>query len=323
MQSQLVAFLTKNNFLSVHQSGFRKKYSPETATVHFVDHILEQMDKQRITGCTFLVLKKAFDLVDDHFLLHKLGNIMELESLKWFEDYLTTRTQKVKYNQNVSSSLAIGYGVPLGSILSPILFVIYTNDLPQSMLKTSIGIYVDASVIYFSDFSAEIIKQVLQNDLNNVEQWLASNRLVLSQIKTKWIVFGTRQNLEHCSDHSIQLHLKEIDGVSSFCYLHVGVTLAGNLSWNEHVDLICNKVNKRLGLLSRIRPYITLKAAKCVHNCLVQPIFDYTVTVWGGLSKQGSIAHNTKEGNGRRIFQNVKVGGFGNTKESPQIYLSF
>ena len=141
MQSQLVAFLTKNNFLSVHQSGFRKKYSPETATVHFVDHILEQMDKQRITGCTFLVLKKAFDLVDDHCLLHKLGNIMELESLKWFEDYLTTRTQKVKYNQNVSSSLGIGYRVPLGSILSPILFVIYINDLPQILLTTSIGMY--------------------------------------------------------------------------------------------------------------------------------------------------------------------------------------
>ena len=145
--------------------------------------------------------------------------------------------------------------------------------------------YADASVIYFSDFSAEITKQVLQNDhLNNVEQWLASNRLVLNQSKTKWMPFGTRQNLEDCSDHWIQLHWKEIDGVSSFCYLHVGVTLYGNLSWNEHVDLICNKVSKRLGLLSHIRPYLTLKAAKCVHNCLVQPIFDYTDTVWGGLS---------------------------------------
>ena len=105
--------------------------------------------------------------------------------------------------------------------------------------------------------------------------------------------------------------------------MHVGVKLYGNLSWNEHVDLICNKVSKRLDLLSRIRPYLTLKAAKCEHNCLVQPIFDYTVTVWGGLSKQGSIGHNTKDGNDRRIFQNVRVGGFGNTKESPQMYLSF
>ena len=163
------------------------------------------------------------------------------------------------------SSLAIGYGVPQGSILGPILFVIYINDLPQSLLKSSIGMYADDTVIYFSDSSAEIIKQVLQIDRNNVEQWLASNRLVLNQSKTKWMLFGIRQKLEHCSDHRIQLHGKEIDRVSSFCYL--GVTLDENLSWNEHVELICNKVSKRLGLLSRIRPYLTLKAAKYVYNC--------------------------------------------------------
>ena len=86
--------------------------------------------------------------------------------------------------------------------------------------------YADDTVIYFSDSSAEIIKQVLKNDLNNVEQWLASNRLVLNRSKTKWVLFGTRQKLEHCSDHRIQLHRKEIDRVSSFCYL--GVTLDEN-----------------------------------------------------------------------------------------------
>ena len=112
--------------------------------------------------------------------------------LKWFEDYLTTRTQKVKYNQDVSSRLAIGYGVPQGSTLGPTLFVIYISDLPQSLLKSSIGMYADDTVIYFSDSSAEIIKQVLQNDLNNVEQWLASNRLVLNQSKTTTTSFITK-----------------------------------------------------------------------------------------------------------------------------------
>ena len=96
-----------------------------------------------------------------------------------------------------------------------ILFVININDLPQSVLKSSIGIYADDTVIYFSDSSTEIIKQVLQNDLNSVEQLFAGNRLVLNLSKTKWMLFGTRQKLEH-SDHRIQLHGKEFTEYQAF-----------------------------------------------------------------------------------------------------------
>ena len=169
-------------------------FSTETATVYFVDYILEQMDKRWITGSIFIDLKKAFDLVDHHCLLHKLEHYgIRGTSLKWFEDYLATQTQKVKYNQDVTSSLTICYGVPQGSILGPILFVLDIDDLPQSLLKSSIGMCADDTVINFSDPSAEIVEQVLQNDLNNVEKWLASNRLVLNQNKTEWMLFGTRQ----------------------------------------------------------------------------------------------------------------------------------
>ena len=96
------------------------------------------------------------------------------------------------------------------------------------------------------------------------------------------MLFGTRQKLEQSPDIAIQSHGKNIERVSSFCYL--GVRLDAPLSWNEHVEIICHKVSKRLGLLSRIRPYLTQKAAKCVYNCLIQPIFNYIDTVWGGLS---------------------------------------
>ena len=96
------------------------------------------------------------------------------------------------------------------------------------------------------------------------------------------MLFGSRQKLELSSDIEIQLHGQNIERLSSFCYL--GVTLDEHLSWNEHIEIICNKVSKPLGLLSRIRPYLTQKADKCVCNCLVQPAFNYTDTVWGGLS---------------------------------------
>lgn len=95
-----------------------------------------------------------------------------------------------------------------------------------------------------------VIKQVLQNNLSYVEQWLQENKLVLNQSETKWMLLGTRQKLEHSSDIAIQSQGQKIERVSSFCYL--GVTLDEHLSWNEHVEIICHKVSKRLGLLSRI-----------------------------------------------------------------------
>ena len=106
------------------------------------------------------------------------------------------------------------------------------------------------------------------------------------------MLFGTRQKPEHSSDIEIQSHGQNIERVSSFCYL--GGTLDEHLSWNEHVEKICNKVSKRLGLLSLIRTYLTQKAAKFLYNCFIQPIFNYTDTVWGGLSIRNRAAHIIK-----------------------------
>ena len=109
---------------------------------------------------------------------------------------MTTRFQRVKHHLDILSNLAIGHGVPQGSILGPILFVIYIDDLPQCLIKSSIGMYDDDTVIYISDTSPGLIKQTLQNDLTYVEQWLQENKLVLNQSKTKWILFRTRQKLD-------------------------------------------------------------------------------------------------------------------------------
>ena len=118
------------------------------------------------------------------------------------------------------------------------------------------------------------------------------------------------------SDIEIQSHGQDTEKVSSFCYL--GFMLDEYLSWNEHVEIICNKVSKRLGLLSRIRPYLTQKAAKCVYYCLIQPIFNYTDTVWGGLS----IGCSTREDDDRRSVSDVRVDETRNTKNHAQVHFS-
>ena len=130
------------------------------------------------------------------------------------------------------------------------------------------------------------IRENLQEDLKRVEQWLTSNRLILNQRKTKGLLFGTRQLLQTSSDFVLQIQGEDIERVTKFNYL--GVILDEQLNWKEHTDSICNKVNKRLGLLARIRSCLTLKAAKCVYNTLIEPILCYTDTVWGELSATAS-----------------------------------
>ena len=193
--------------LSKYQSGFRKKHSTETAIVHFTDHILENMDKKMMTGAIFIDLKKAFDLVNHEFLLHKLEHYgIRGGSLCWFENYLTTRGQKTKYVKELSSSLPVEFGVPQGSILGPILFVLYINDLPECLLKSSVSMYADDTVIYFTGPTSTIILQTLQEDINNISKWLINNKLILNHSKTKWMLFGTRQKLEQCTEINIELN---------------------------------------------------------------------------------------------------------------------
>ena len=115
---------------------------------------------------------------------------------------------------------------------------------------------------------------------------MKSNQLVLNLTKTKSLLFGTAQKLAGATAFKILIQGKEIDRVSKFCYL--GVTLDENLSWKEHVGEVFNKVNKRLGLLGRIRSCLTIQSAKCIYNCPILPVLSYTDTAWGELSAECS-----------------------------------
>ena len=167
----------------------------------------------------------------------------------------------------MSSTRAIRFSVPQGSLLGPLLFVLYINDLPQCLENCSINMYADNTVMYFTNLCTSEIDRVVQDDLNRVVQWMESGRVILNQSKTKSMLFESWQNLAKSPNFCIHLYGKTLERVAKLSYL--GVVLDENLSCKDHVEYVSSKVSRRLGLLSRIRSCFTLEASKQVYTSLL------------------------------------------------------
>ncbi|PFX15504.1 putative RNA-directed DNA polymerase from transposon BS [Stylophora pistillata] len=186
IHKQLASFFDDHNLLCKLQSGFRRMHSTETAVTYFADEILLNMDKGLVTGSVFIDLAKAFDTVDHDILLRKLEyyGICE-ESLLWFKDYFTGRKQFVQIDSHSSEELAITSGVPQGSILGPLLFIVYINDLPRCVKHCSVNMYADDTVLYLAGPTVDNLTFYFNQDLQCLSEWLEDNNLVLNVSKTK------------------------------------------------------------------------------------------------------------------------------------------
>ena len=208
------------------------------------------MDKGLLTGAVFIDLKKAFDTVPHDGLLNKLFRYgIQDQPLSWFESYLTNRTQSVSIENHLSSAANISSGVPQGSVLRPLLFIIYINDLPLAVGLSSVMLYADDTVIFSAASSIDQLQLNLSLDLNVVSNWLTANGLFLNLKNTEYVVFGTRQRLMRSESHSpLCMEGKEVSQVNFFKYLVVLLDVC--LSFNDHINYVMSKVVSGLGLLS-------------------------------------------------------------------------
>ena len=241
---QLYQFLSKHQILSPFQCGFRKNHSTESAAISFTDSIRREIDQGLLTGAVFIDLRKAFDTVDHDIIVSKLkaAGISGTE-LHWFKDYLSNRTQQVSVENELSGARPITSGVPQGSILGPLLFVMLINDLPSRLNTCSTLMYADDTVLFYSSKDVNEIERALCRDLQLLESWLRDNSLFLNKSKTECVLFGTASRLSTVTKFSIYVSGSLIERVSEFKYL--GVVLDESLSWTAHVKYILGKAGKR------------------------------------------------------------------------------
>uniref|UniRef100_A0A8C5WJ28 Reverse transcriptase domain-containing protein n=1 Tax=Leptobrachium leishanense TaxID=445787 RepID=A0A8C5WJ28_9ANUR len=235
------------NYLTPDQSGFCPNHSTTTALLKVCNDIQAGMEQGNLTGAIFLDFAKAFDTVDHGILLQKLKNSGIGDStLTWFQSYVSDRYQFVSISDSTSLPLPVTCGVPQGSILGPLLFTIFINDLPNVCKASTVPMYADDTVIYTSKPNLPHLEAVLQEQFTGIEKWIANNKLFLNTGKTVTMLFGTAPKLHKLQTPHLCVGTKSngtLTTVTSLKYL--GMWLDPNLSFgptskNSHLNSTTN-----------------------------------------------------------------------------------
>ena len=237
VKQQLMNYMEENNIFSEYQSGFRKNYSCETAANHVINEWKDGGKRKKVIAL-FLDFKRAFETIDREILLKKMYNYgIQDKELKWFRTFLANRVQRTKVNNSVSDFAEVELGVPQGSILGALLFIIYINDMPNVVRNCKIVLYADDTLIYAEGKDADECKYKSTCDIEHITVWLKMNKLKLNEQKTKLM------NLNLNSETCIEINGRTIENVGSIKYL--GMIIDKDLNFNEHVDYICKKIGKK------------------------------------------------------------------------------
>ena len=280
-------YLEDHSLLHPLQSGFRKRHSCHTALVHLIDRWLGAINRSEMTGVIFLDLSKAFDLVNHNLLIQKLSAYhFSQGSVSLFQSYLDNRTQYVVVNGQTSSEVSINHGVPQGSILGPLLFSVFINDLPLHITCPDVtcSLFADDGTLDVSSPSVANIADVLQQSLTEVSQWCSKNSMVPNIQKTKCMLVTTRQKHQLKPPPLIlSLYNERIEQVKEHRVL--GVVVDEQLCWQPHTDRLCKALSKNLFLLAKLRQFTDETARKLFYNAYILPYIDYSSTIWDSCSE--------------------------------------
>ena len=286
VHNRVSGFFEQTNFLSERQGGFRKGFSTISTIADFTDNIFKEINLGNTSLAAFIDLQKAFDTVDFEILLNKLSAAgIRNNLLAWCRSYLLERSQKTLTNGQTSDVLPIACGVPQGSVLGPLFFLVYINDLGNALNDDcNFNLYADDAVLYHSGLNVNEATLKLQASLNEFCEWCTVNKLTINTKKSKLMVFGSRAKVKKVKQIQIFMNGDVLQKVPTFKYL--GLILDSTLSYNSHISSVIRTVLHKMTLLSKMKRYLNNNVALSIYKSMLVPYLDYADVIF----------HNTSSG---------------------------
>ena len=280
LYARLIKYIDKFQLLYKYQYGFRKNHSTEHALIEFVDQVRFSMDKKELTCGIFIDLSKAFDTVNHNILIKKLEHYgIRGLALDLFKSYLINRKQYVQIEACKSETFPIECGVPQGSVLGPLLFLLFINDLPNCSTLGKFRIFADDTTVFFHCYNDQELISTGKTIMIELNSWFRSNKMTLNADKSSFTIFkSNRLYVPNLPDQIEFLDMK-INKSSSIKFL--GLTLDENLSWDQHINELSNKLKSLFHIFYNIRDFLNEKDIKMLYFTLVFSRIKYGIALYG------------------------------------------
>nr|CAH7721011.1 unnamed protein product [Callosobruchus chinensis] len=282
IKARMIKFLEDGKLLSAKQFGFRQGKSTEDAILNLCDQMYEAVDKNQASLCVFIDLQKAFDTVSHDKLMKKLREIgFRGSALNLLKSYLENRQQFVEIDGTNGNLRTVAWGVPQGTVMGPILFIIYVNNLLKTNFEGNLASFADDTVAFYSGEDWNSVKSKAEKDLSDITKWLEFNKLTLNITKTK---FMTLTSNKYSTPNFEQLNVGPdvtINKTAKIKYL--GIIIDSHLRWDEHIRYIVRKTRYLVTRFAYLKTYLHVKQLKTVYYALFQSQLNYGLVGWGGV----------------------------------------
>lgn len=293
LYERLYSYFSSKGIIYENQFGFRKHHSTSHAVNYSINHIIKELESKKHIIGIFIDLSKAFDTISHLKLLQKLQFYgVRGKSLDIFASYLSDRKQKANFKGTHSGDLAVEYGVPQGSVLGPLLFLIYINDIINSSDQGEFVMFADDTNIFISCETEKAAYECANNVLKNIQEYMLDNMLHINATKSCFMYFKpnicnderltSARTREYSSKYSITLCGQKLKCVKAVKFL--GVIIDEDLSWDAHIDHLANTLNSSIVIIKRIRKFIPCGEYRKLYDALFASHLTYCISCWGGVA---------------------------------------